>query len=316
MLAVHNRIITDKSGPALVYATLNTHNTDTITDDQITLRFSENISDLSGNVHQYFNVNNGGSLGTNSPLSTGISAQDNTLIATLGDTASSMTINTSTIALESSNVIFDLTSPANGNIGTTPVTITDGTAPLLLSGTTIDADGDGYIDGYDLVFNENIDDSSFDINDISIAGASNLIFSTLIGNDDHLARILFDDGILDSGQTPNITANAGYVSDASVNSNQSLAVVVGEVPQIDGAKPVIWTRSTITDDGDYDGYTDTLSIQFSEDVVYQTSTGQAVTWDYDDWNMIDSINGFDYTTVIGMESLSGTQATITFTDTV
>jgi len=109
---------------------------------------------------------------------------------------------------------------ANGNVLTGLSTeITDDVAPTVSSATTVDADADGQIDGYTVVFDEAVKDSSVNISKFDVNSYSNLAFNTGSTSNDNTITITFDEsGSVDSNLTPNFTATAGGITDLSGNA--------------------------------------------------------------------------------------------------
>lgn len=132
----------DKAGPALTSATYNDNGTvGDVTDDVITLTFSENLDDTSvdtgvGNSDLEFTVAGGGDI-TNSTTTSSI-ANDNTLSINLNAGDIALTVGASTIALIN-NVLAD--SDGNTNTHTGAVTINGSVIinEVMWMGTTLDS---------------------------------------------------------------------------------------------------------------------------------------------------------------------------------
>ncbi|MHC5112450.1 MAG: DUF2341 domain-containing protein, partial [Planctomycetota bacterium] len=110
----------------------------------------------------------------------------------------------------------------------------DTAAPVLMSSETVDTNSDGYINAVRLTYSEAIVDSSFDINDWDVAGVNGEVFFTGgVANDAELF-ILFDDQVLGTGATPNVT----YAQNALVDAVGNLAANA-TVTSVDTAAPVL-----------------------------------------------------------------------------
>jgi len=132
----------DKAGPALISATYNDNGTaGDVTDDEITLIFSENLDDTTvntnaGNSDLEFAVANGGDI-TNS-TTTSDSANDEILIINLNTGDTPLTVGSSTVALLS-GALADAVGNTNTNIA--PITINGSIVinEIMWMGTTLDS---------------------------------------------------------------------------------------------------------------------------------------------------------------------------------
>jgi len=157
-----------------------------------------------------------------------------------------------------------------------PVAAVDKTLPIILPAglgglLTVDADVDGYIDAVLITMSEPISDASVDVADFGIAGASNLVFSTGVADDDSFS-ITFDDGDLNSGETPNVTYTKGTLKDRATVPN--LLNSTAPITPTDNAIPVLWASTTSDTNGN--GRIDTLTINFSETVTIVDSGAAGV----------------------------------------
>ncbi len=114
----------------------------------------------------------------------------------------------------------------NGNVLTGLSTeIVDDSLPTVSSATTVDADDDGQIDGYTVVFDEAVKDSSVDISKFDVNSYSNLAFNTGSTSNDNTITITFDEsGSVDSDSTPQFTTtSAGAITDLAGNELATVA---------------------------------------------------------------------------------------------
>ena len=140
------------------------------------------------------------------------------------------------------------------------VMFVDNTPPSVISITTLDTDGDGNVDTASIVFDESIDDSTFDAADFSIGGSPGTEFSGTS-----------DDSTLDvtvSGVTGTDVKDVTYTKNLGAGADLAGALVTdiatGDITEVDSAAPVITVASTI--DADADGSIDGYAITFSENV--------------------------------------------------
>ncbi len=143
---------------------------------------------------------------------------------------------------------------AEGFVGTV-----DAVAPVLVSGTTADADSDGRIDGASLRFSENVQhgaesaQSSFALTGYQVTAAG-------AASGDQITLSITEGGAADSGATPTLAYTRDGVEDVrdsagNVTANSSLAQVG------DGARPVLLSVNTadVDDNGRIDRLTSTWS---------------------------------------------------------
>lgn len=150
----------------------------------------------------------------------------------------------------------------------------DGTPPQVLSATTIDADGDGEIDGYEVTFSEAVDDGTFTASEWAVDSRTNIGFDTGETENDHVFIVTFDgSGTADTAATPDLTYTAGAtLTDLAGNPLDDIAT--GDLTEEDGAPPAI--LSAETDDDDNDGRIDRYVVTFSEPV--DDSTFDETEW--------------------------------------
>ena len=164
------------------------------------------------------------------------------------------------------------------NVGqTNQVELYDTGDPVLLSGTTVDIDDDGSIDGLRLVFDEPILDSSVVASDFDVAGVTGEAFSSTTAGDvadDLVIFITFDDGILDTGAEPDVTYTKGTFVDRATPANDlETTTLTGGAGITDDADPLV--LAAITDDADENGQIDAITVTLSETV---TGTAELADW--------------------------------------
>lgn len=149
-------------------------------------------------------------------------------------------IGTDTVAAVA-GAIFDLADNAalTGSVALDP---SDTTQPTITSRQTRDLDGDGYIDAMRIIFDEAILESTVTLANFSISGVTGASFSSNTAGDvadDSDIYITFDDGALDSSQTPTVQYTAGTLTDLSNNFLQSTVAITST----DKAGPAIVTAT-------------------------------------------------------------------------
>ncbi len=154
-----------------------------------------------------------------------------------------------------SNEFFDLTGLDAANT-TLTLQLLDSTAPNIATIVTRDLNANGYIDSVLIAVDENISDSTINPNDFFISGAGTLTLGTLPGElaNDNLILLEFTDGLLDSGQTPQVSYTAGSLVDLAGNGMPDQSATT----PVDNAGPAILSANTVTDT--------TVRIVFSEPV--------------------------------------------------
>ncbi|MEQ9404125.1 MAG: T9SS type A sorting domain-containing protein [Cyclobacteriaceae bacterium] len=165
---------------------------------------------------------------------------------------------------------FNLTDGTNSNnvaVVQSWATFTDGAAPVISGAVTIDTDSDGQIDGMTITFTENIADGSstigggtFDV-EAPYTGES----AGTGGANDNVINLTFSEGGTgDTGITPDITLNAGFISDGT-------NVTVGNqlfTNTTDGAAPAIFSAEYRDFNGSIeDGTIDRFVLTYSESVT-------------------------------------------------
>ncbi len=150
----------------------------------------------------------------------------------------------------------------------------------ILSAETCDLDGDGYIDAVKVTFSAAVDDATVTAGDFDIDGVDGESFSPGTagdGADDSVIYLTFTDGVLGSGETPDLTYTQGMLKDTEGHPLLS----AGPLSTIDKASPVIWSV-----DHDPDAGPPTVTFTFSEPL----GTGNE---DIGDWDLIDADGSTD-----------------------
>ncbi len=164
----------------------------------------------------------------------------------------------------------------------------DVAAPIILSATTDDNDGNGQIDRIDIELSESIVDGSSTFTgsvviNSGFGGSINSITTGDSGNDQFIRVILNESGGFDTDALPDIDLVNGLIFDASGNtlgSDQNFGAVD------DGASAVI--VEAITLDEDDDGIVDAIELEFSE--AMDDSDIDGIGTVIDDWSI--SSNSF------------------------
>jgi len=173
-----------------------------------------------------------------------------------------------TITMAASSVM-DLSG--NLNLLVNSLTI-DGAAPILITATTIDEDGNGHIDAIDVELSEPINDASLDGN-LSLVGYTISGYSDPagMGMDDEHVRILLEEGaVSDTGAAPEITNNGVVDGVLNVLANPQVFTET-----IDGAAPVI--LSVAIDDGTALPVSPENELNASEIPTFSMAVSEAVT---------------------------------------
>ena len=162
--------------------------------------------------------------------------------------------------------------PSGNNLGDNKNIIIDGIVPVVISAETMDIDNDGKIDHYKITFNRNVNDSTFDPAQWTIAGYSIVGLDTSsappisdIANDNVIYIKFTEGGDYDTGAKPDITTTA-TPGLKDFRGNSMAQIGTADVIETDKAAPVIVAASGIT------GHTG-MSIQFSEQVDANGSPG-------------------------------------------
>ncbi len=136
------------------------------------------------------------------------------------------------VTVEDNDTLED--SYQNSFTGDTMFTPTDTLAPTLSEATTVDSDGDGYIEAVDFKFGEAVkvaDTSAFEVSGYSGEKISD-------DDSDQTVRVEVDKGSsYDTGATPEVTVNAGAVEDTASTPNEFASDTT--VTSDDGAAPVL-----------------------------------------------------------------------------
>lgn len=193
----------------------------------------------------------------------------------------------------------------------------DANRPEVLNVTTCDLDQDGMIDAYEIIFNENVNDSSLAFGACTVDGYS--LLSGLAGFDtgecsnDSIIYILFtESGSSDTNALPNVTADADAISDLA--GNGIAAVAAEDVTEEDGAAPVILLIESEAheDDGDgilglndYINFTSVPSLPADVDHI-NTSCFNGVELE---WTLVDGNWTATYTVLEGHTSSMDAQLT-------
>ncbi|MBN2546810.1 MAG: hypothetical protein JXB50_13505, partial [Spirochaetes bacterium] len=145
--------------------------------------------------------------------------------------------------------------------------ILDNAAPIITGRETADLDGDGFIDAIHITFSKAINDttvlSAVLGGEFAITGASNLTFSSTTNGDtanDTDIYITFDDGDLDTGQTPNLNYTGSTVQDLAGN-----LLGTSNIACTDRASPVLTSvtlSNPLNNNGAYSG--DTIVFIYNE----------------------------------------------------
>jgi len=155
-------------------------------------------------------------------------ANDNIFFADLTESGTPDSDTTPEVAVTANTTLSE--DGGSNNIATDAGTAaTDTAAPVILSKETADLDNDGSIDAIHITFSEAIDDSTVTASDWDVAGVTGEAFSSTTNGDtadDADIYITFNDGVLDTGATPDVTYTQGTLADAAANLLASDAAVV------------------------------------------------------------------------------------------
>lgn len=194
---------------------------------------------------------------------------------------------------------------AFASIGGQQAGTADDAAPVVLSRTTADLDGDGFIDAVQITFNEAILDSTVNAGDWDVAGVTGEAFASNTAGDtadDADIYITFADGVLDTSATPGVTYTQGTLTDHTGNPLSSS----GPVAATDATAPRIIAKETADLDGD--GYIDAIHVIFSEAI--QDATVSAGDWD------VAGVGGEAFSSTTNGDTANDADIYITFTDGV
>ncbi|APH38819.1 hypothetical protein [Methanohalophilus halophilus] len=151
----------------------------------------------------------------------------------------------------------------------------DATRPYIVNATTIDWDGNGSIDGYEIVFNENVSDDTNNTSAWYIDGFTGLDFDTGDAANDNIIILNFtESGDYNANTAPNVTTDAGAIADMAGNDINSTSET--DVTEEDGAAPVI---ESVTSDATEEGVLGiddtinfTVTMAYEEDVTISPTT--------------------------------------------
>lgn len=150
---------------------------------------------------------------------------------------------------------------------------TDGAAPLITDAATNDSNSDGYIDQIILTYFENV--VSNNNSGFTYAGSTNTLTTSTVGAAGNTVTLSFTNsaGSYDTDDTPNVIYNAlsGNIEDTNgvPAPNQTFSATT------DGASPII--VASTTGDSNNDGYIDTITLSYSEDVNRSNNNGFTYT---------------------------------------
>ncbi|MFC1490010.1 FlgD immunoglobulin-like domain containing protein [Candidatus Latescibacterota bacterium] len=160
--------------------------------------------------------------------------------------------------------VVDLSDAANAlaAIASPTLVVEDDISPILYIAETADNDGDGKLDGMNMVFSEAMDPTSAKYVDLAI-GDYTVTGATVVGT--NVAVALTEMGY-DTGDLPVVTYDSLSVVDA--NGAKLAAIAAGDITVKDAAAPVLYLAETedmgygdqLSDNGQIDG----LTLYFSE----------------------------------------------------
>lgn len=156
----------------------------------------------------------------------------------------------------------------------------DSTPPTVTSITTLDRDGDGRVDGANVVFDEAVNDSSITPSDWAIGGQAAEVVNTTVGGDsdadDEKVQLRITTGANEVNGTDAKDVTYAQGTTADLAGNLLADVASGDVSEGDGAAPVL-TSAEETATGPSE-----LTVTFSETVWNETGrTGALSPADFD-----------------------------------
>ena len=157
---------------------------------------------------------------------------------------------------------------AGNLLQSTSGTTVDKALPIITGKTTVDSNGDGFIDGIRLTFSEAVNDASFIATEWTVAGVTVTGKDSGVSGNDNILTVVFTDGILSTAATPTFSYTAGTLADLAGNRLSSISGT-----PTDGARPVLMSRSTR--DLDANGTIDAVVLTYSESVSDVTLPGAA-----------------------------------------
>lgn len=171
----------------------------------------------------------------------------------------------------------------DATIGPSNTTTVDVEAPIVVNQSavqTMDLNSNGYIDAVKITFTNTsagtpdaIDDSTVNVANFAVGGASGLAFSATTNGDtanNSVIYLTFTDSVLDSGQRPTVAYTPGSLADRAGNTLLSFSWQA-----TDKAPPI--ALSSVTADSNANGKLDSLVVTMSEDVGSGALTGFSVT---------------------------------------
>lgn len=136
----------------------------------------------------------------------------------------------------------------------------DGVAPVLLSATTADGDGNGQIDGTTLTFSEEIRHGA-ETGGSSFSVAGHEVASAGAASGREIQAALVEAGTADSGARPAVTYTRNGIEDVRDDAgNRTATTTIAQAA--DGARPVLLSARTA--DADDDGRLDRVETAWSE----------------------------------------------------
>ena len=263
-------VATDGAAPAIISAVASDatiDGEDIDADDTVVLTFSENTTEAAinaGNIDTVLDIGESTWLDGAEAIGSANWTSASVLTVTLNVTEGVPTVVVGDIVTPSASI-----TDGTNAMGIDSVAITgsfdDVTPSTMLSATTEDADGNGYIDEIAVVFDESMESSvvstaGFTIGDYEINATGAWSQTTLA--DDTFTISLVESGSYDTNTTPLVTYNetAGSLTDDASAAN---ALEDVSVTAVDGAAPVVVSR--VTDDGAESwSRADRVTLTFSE----------------------------------------------------
>ncbi|WP_094228267.1 beta strand repeat-containing protein [Methanolobus psychrotolerans] len=242
---------TDGAAPAIVSAVASDESIDgegIDADDTVVLTFSENITEFEINATNIDGVldigestwlDGAGAIGSANWTSASV------LTVTLNVTEGVPTVVVGDVITPNASITDGTNAMGSDSVAITG-NFNDVTAPTMLSATTDDADGNGYIDEIAVVFDESmkfsvVSTAGFTIGDYEI-NATGAWSQTTLANDTFTISLVESDSY-DTGATPLVTYNEteGLLTDDASAEN---ALEDVSMTAVDGAAPVVVSRVT------------------------------------------------------------------------
>ena len=207
---------TDGAAPVLLSATSSVAST------TLTVTFSEAVDtsnagagDLVIADFSYIDVSVSGAASVSS-MGADADGTDNVVRITVNTAFTAGDNATDTIAAAAAG-IYDLADLAAGPTAVALTISPDTTPPTIIARTTRDIDGNGQIDRIELTFDENVDDSTVNPTDFSVAGYTVTGITSGGVDDNQLFLTLTELASPDTGATPDVTYTQGTLADLSAN---------------------------------------------------------------------------------------------------